>query len=63
MLYQFVLLFLFSSLVAGQGPPLPCLGRSLACALQLKLGIVPPLPSRKADCSSYQLITVTPDPT
>ncbi|KAJ0417940.1 hypothetical protein BJY00DRAFT_315337 [Aspergillus carlsbadensis] len=61
MLYQLVLVILTGPLVSGQGPPLPCLGTSLACALQLQLGFLPPLPSRRADCSSYQMVTVTPD--
>ncbi|KAL3459796.1 hypothetical protein BJX64DRAFT_290963 [Aspergillus heterothallicus] len=63
MLYSFVLLvFLFGPLASGQGP-LPCVGEPLACAIQIERFRPPSLESRRADCSSYQLVTVTPDPT
>ncbi|KAL4903090.1 hypothetical protein BDW74DRAFT_180380 [Aspergillus multicolor] len=45
----------------GQGPP-PCTGRPLACANQINHGNNPPLSSRLADCSSYNGVTITPDP-
>ncbi|KAL4874558.1 hypothetical protein BJY04DRAFT_224901 [Aspergillus karnatakaensis] len=42
--------------------PSSCKGAGLTCALQLKLGIWPPPSSRRADCSSFQKATITPDP-
>ncbi|KAL4911198.1 hypothetical protein BDW74DRAFT_172664 [Aspergillus multicolor] len=40
-----------------------CTGTALACRIQLNRSKNPPPASRSADCSSYQLTTVTPAPT
>jgi hypothetical protein len=60
-------LLLLSTLVSAQFPfpinPFTCRGTALACAIQIKARLLPPPASRQADCSSYQRVTVTPDPT
>ncbi|KAJ5088697.1 hypothetical protein N7456_012313 [Penicillium angulare] len=61
-------LLLAIALLAGIGPaqallPIPCTGRTGVCILQILGGFIPPLPSRLADCSSYQRVVVTPSPT
>ncbi|KAJ0414922.1 hypothetical protein BJY00DRAFT_318324 [Aspergillus carlsbadensis] len=62
MLSYLISLVLLPLLAAAIGPP-TCVGRPLACALQINVGFNPPVSSRRADCSRYQRTTITPAPT
>ncbi|PYI36996.1 hypothetical protein BP00DRAFT_411093 [Aspergillus indologenus CBS 114.80] len=65
-LQALILLFLDGfQTVQAQGGPLPCTGPTRACAAHITDGAnpTPPLTSRLADCSSYQAVVVTPEPT